>query len=124
MALKKLKSDSVPLLKQCMIEYVTMFDFSIVFFLLSIDIQCPDIPDPINGQIIFSGDADRISPFDYGTVAEYSCDDGLTLLNPVTGAFFTDGLPVERVCESIALSATGVWTGVNYVCQPLRKLIK
>jgi len=91
-----------------------------MFFFSSLDIQCPDIADPINGQIRFRGD--KVSPFDYGTVAEYSCNDGLILLDPDTGLFLDTGLlsadaQVVRVCEGNSSSAIGIWTGLDYLCE-------
>ena len=68
-------------------------------------IQCPDIADPINGQIIFT--TDIRAPFDYGTAAEYSCKDGYTLI----------GEDTIRVCGGDGLSDVGVWSGEDYTCQ-------
>ena len=69
-------------------------------------IRCPDIADPYYGQIDFS--PDRRAPFDYGTQAVYSCDDGYTL----TGA---ESL---RLCVGDGSSDVGYWTGQDMACVP------
>ena len=68
-------------------------------------IQCPDIPDPYNGQILFT--TDRQAPFDYGTTAQYVCDSGFSLI----------GDESMRVCEGDGQSDIGVWSGYDYTCQ-------
>ena len=68
-------------------------------------IRCPDIADPVNGQIIFA--SDRRAPFDYGTTAEYSCNEGYTL----------SGAERVRVCGGDGLSDVGEWSGEDYTCQ-------
>ena len=69
-------------------------------------IRCLDIADPDNGQIVFS--TDKRAPFDYGTIAQYSCYDGFTLI----------GDESVRVCGGDGVSDKGVWSGEDYICQP------
>lgn len=66
-------------------------------------ITCPDIPDPLNGRIDFF--IDDLCPFDYGTVATYSCDVGFGL----------EGAAV-RVCEGDGSSPNGAWSGSAPSC--------
>ena len=66
-------------------------------------IMCVDIADPENGQIVFS--PDTLAPFNYGTVATFSC---------VTG-FGLDGESTRR-CDGNESSVNGIWSGSNPVC--------
>ena len=68
-------------------------------------IQCPDIADPFNGQILFA--TDRRAPFDYGTTAQYVCNSRFSLI----------GDESMRVCEGDGQSDVGVWSGYDYTCQ-------
>ena len=70
-------------------------------------IQCPDIFDPYDGQVVFTDD--RLAPFEYGTIASYSCNDGFTLI----------GDKSVRVCGGDGLSDLGVWSGEDYICLSL-----
>ena len=71
-------------------------------------IQCEDIADPVDGQIVFENDKDRRAPFDYGTTAQYSCYDGFNLI----------GDESMRVCGGDGLTNKGVWSGEDYSCLP------
>jgi len=83
-----------------------------IMIIFNIDIQCPDIPDPINGQIVFTEDADRVSPFDYGSIATYSCNTELTLFDGIVTLMGT----VQRHCRGSSASAKGEWSGADYTC--------
>ena len=61
--------------------------------------MCPDIAEPVNGQINFS--LDVLAPFDFGTVATYSCDTGFGL----------NGGDVTRMCEGDGSGPIGEWSG-------------
>ncbi len=65
--------------------------------------MCPDIADPLNGQIIFI--PDELAPFQYATVATYSCE-------------FSYGLNGNRtrVCAGDGSSLVGVWDGDAPTC--------
>ncbi len=68
--------------------------------------MCPDIPDPINGQIVFN--VDNVAPFAFGTMASYSCNSGYTLdvgTNP-------------RECGGGGSSSTGEWSDGALTCSP------
>ena len=77
-------------------QSLTVFPFAVI--------QCPDIPDPFNGQIVFV--EDRTAPFDYGTNATYSCNPGYTL----------SGMDTVRVCGGDGSSAAGEWSGKSICC--------
>ena len=66
--------------------------------------MCPDIADPVNGQINFS--LDVLAPFDFGTVATYSCCTGFGL----------NGGDVTRMCEGDGSSSIGEWSGTAPTC--------
>ena len=73
--------------------------------------MCLDIPDPINGQIIF--DPDTHSPFLFGTVASYSCFfDGENLI-----AFGLTGGNHTRTCDGDGSHYIGNWTGTAPTCE-------
>ena len=67
--------------------------------------MCPDIADPFNGQITFS--SDRIAPFEFGTTATYSCDNGYMLT----------GGDTVRTCAGDGSSDIGAWSGAAPTCQ-------
>ena len=90
-----------------------------VIILLSLHnsvIQCPDIADPVNGQIIFA--PDRRAPFDYGTTAEHSCYSGYQLVNQ---NFAPIGEGSQRVCGGDGLSDVGKWSQDDFFCAQERK---
>ena len=68
-------------------------------------IMCPDLPDPANGRVTFSGDVP--APFVLATVAIYSCEPGYGLSNTVT-----------RTCvdESDETDPVGTWDGDAPTC--------
>ncbi len=69
-------------------------------------IMCNDIPDPTNGQIVFTDD--KVAPFAFETEALYNCNPGYNLdagVNP-------------RVCESVDSSNVGDWSGTGLTCSP------
>ena len=71
---------------------------------LAIEVTCEDIPDPVNGQVVF--DTDTTCPFDLGTTATYSCDAGFELQNG----------DIVRTCEGDGTTETGTWSGMAPVC--------
>ena len=73
-------------------------------------VTCPDIVDPIGGQVLFSNDT--MAPFDIGTMAMYSCDDGSSPFGTVS--------PIvnPRVCTGDGSSSVGGWTGEDLMCNP------
>lgn len=66
--------------------------------------MCLDIADPLNGQIIFS--PDELAPFNYATVATYSCEVSYGLNGNNT-----------RVCAGDGTSLVGVWDGEAPTCE-------
>ncbi|XP_064384964.1 uncharacterized protein LOC135333878 isoform X2 [Halichondria panicea] len=66
-------------------------------------ITCPDLSDPANGQVTFA--TDTIVPYDFDTVATYSCDIGFGLSGDVM-----------RTCGGDGLSPNGVWSGTEPIC--------
>lgn len=64
---------------------------------------CPDIPDPQNGNIDFTGDIS--APFDVGTTATYSCDQGYSLV----------GDSAVRSCLNAGLDY--YWSGDASTCE-------
>ncbi len=65
--------------------------------------MCPDIVDPLNGQIIFS--PDELAPFRYETVATYSCE----------VSYGVNG-DKNRMCTGNGSSLVGVWDGEAPIC--------
>ena len=66
--------------------------------------MCSDIADPENGQIDFV--TDDLAPFDFETVATYSCDTGFEL----------NGGDVTRMCGGDGTSPDGFFTGSAPTC--------
>ena len=66
--------------------------------------MCPDLSDPSNGNIIYVNDTR--APFELGTQAMYTCDEGFVLA----------GNDVARVCMANEISE-GVWSGEALACQ-------
>lgn len=66
---------------------------------------CPDIGDPINGNIVFR--TDTTAPFSANTIATYECDQGYKLDSDVS----------DRIC----LDDTFVWSGAAFNC--IRKFL-
>ncbi len=66
--------------------------------------MCPDLPDPVYGNIIFINDTTAL--FDLGTHAMYKCNDGFV---PVGG----DAI---RVCLNIGQNE-GQWDGTAPSCE-------
>ena len=62
---------------------------------------CPHIPDPENGNIDFV--VDTTAPFEVGTTATYSCDQGFSL----------DEGDIVRTCEENDLTS---WSGSAPSC--------
>ena len=87
------------------LSLILLFDFgksyltlsvSLLYLTVSTAITCSSLPS-VSGQIIYSPDSSN--PFDYGTLAEYSCDTGLGVNGPIT-----------RTCGGDGLNTTGVWS--------------
>ncbi len=66
-------------------------------------ITCSSLSPITNGRISYS--PDTTSPFDLGTVATYSCDNGLFLSGSES-----------RTCEGDGSSITGMWSGTAPIC--------
>ncbi len=66
-------------------------------------IQCEDLPNPVNGVISFS--PDDTAPFDFGTIALYTCDTGFGLNGDD-----------QRTCAGNSDSIVGEWIGVPPSC--------
>ena len=66
--------------------------------------MCPDLPDPDNGQTMFSPDNE--APFVLTTEATYSCDSGYGLM----------GGDTVRTCEENGGSVIGTWSGMAPSC--------
>ena len=66
--------------------------------------SCPDIADPVDGQIEFI--TDQLAPFDLGTLASYICAPG----------FGIDGGNTTRVCEGDGNNLFGIWNGTAPSC--------
>lgn len=79
--------------------------------LLHAAIMCSDIADPENGQIDFS--VDELAPFDFGTVATYSCDAGFGL----------SGGDITRTCDGDGTTPDGSFTGSAPTCESKFSLI-
>lgn len=75
--------------------------------MINIAILCPDIPDPANGQILFSGN--MIAPFELRTVATYSCDPGYGLMAMMD--------TTERTCEDLDSDIVGEWSATPPSCE-------
>ena len=67
--------------------------------------MCPDSPDPVNGNIIFT--TDNIAPFELGTSAQYKCYPGYVLV----------GDSDVRTCSADLELDVGVWTGSASTCE-------
>ncbi len=67
--------------------------------------MCPDLPDPANGRVTFSGDG--LALFVLNTVATYSCEPGYGLNSADT-----------RTCvdESLQTNPVGTWNGDAPTC--------
>ena len=61
-------------------------------------IQCADIAGPTNGEVTFI--PDKLAPFDYGTIANYSCETGFVFLKE----------EISRTCVGNETSVLGFWT--------------
>ena len=67
--------------------------------------MCTDLPDPVNGNIIFT--TDNIAPFELGTSAQYKCYSGYVLV----------GDSDVRTCSADLVLDVGLWTGSGPICE-------
>ena len=67
-------------------------------------VMCEDLPDPVNGQIVFA--PDTLCPFALGTMATYSCNAGFELQSENS----------VRTCEGDGTSESGTWSGTAPTC--------
>ncbi len=67
--------------------------------------MCEDIPDPLNGNIVF--EIDTVATFDVLTTATYSCDPGYSL----------QGSDVVRTCTGTSNDHLGTFNGVAPTCE-------
>ena len=65
--------------------------------------MCTELTEPMNGQIDYS--TDSVAPFEFGTVATYTCSQGYEL----------DGNPT-RTCGGDGTSPNGTWSGSSPAC--------
>ena len=79
---------------------------------MNIAIECDDLPDPENGNIVFT--PDNTAPFDLNTVAMYECFPGYVL----AGEF------EERTCMADHDLDTGFWDRAAPTCECELFLIK
>ncbi len=83
-----------------------MVKYNLIIFLVHIiDHVCLDPLQIANGQIVFSNDT--TSPFDFGTLATYTCDTGFSLVGESDGT---------RTCSGDGSSPVGMWTGDIPTC--------
>lgn len=68
-------------------------------------ILCPTLVPPVNGMINY--DMDMTTPFDYQTMATYSCNAGYTL----------SGGNSVRTCGSSPTDGSGQWSGTAPTCE-------
>ena len=66
-------------------------------------ITCLSLEAIANGQITYS--PDTISPYNFGTVATFTCNTGFSLSGDMT-----------RTCGGDGSSQSGVWSGSSPVC--------
>ena len=85
------------LIMRCILSYTTALIVS--------DSMCPHIPDPENGQIVFT--PDKVAPFVTNTTATYSCDPGHGLV----------GGDAIRTCRENVSSGEGMWSGMPPSCK-------
>ncbi len=69
-------------------------------------VSCTELGSINNGSIAYS--SDTVAPFDYGTTATYSCNEGLYL----------EGNQM-RTCQGDDSSPIGTWSGMSPVCAGL-----
>ena len=74
-------------------------------FKLPTAIMCPDLADPVNGDIMFS--LDNTAPYAFATTATYQCDVG----------FGRTGGNEVRTCGGDGSSTTGEWSGTAPTCE-------
>ena len=84
---------------------------SLILCTICVAITCLELPAPVNGQISYA--VDMFVPFDYSTVAIYSCDTGYGL----------SGGDLTRSCEGDDSSTTGSWSGSQPTCEGGRQNI-
>ncbi len=71
---------------------------------ISTAILCSALPAISDGVIMYS--TDITAPFDFGTTATYSCNDG----------YFLQGSDTVRQCRDDSTDTTGDWSGTTPVC--------
>ena len=79
------------------------FAFKNMYCSFTVAIVCSTLNEIANGLIAYS--SDTVSPFDFGTTATYSCDEG----------FFLEGNSTQT-CEGDGSRVDGVWSGSAPVC--------
>ncbi len=76
--------------------------------LFCVAVMCASLPPPANGRVFYF--TDFTPPYDYGTVATYSCNTGFSI----------GGGDVNSVCADVDNEAEGGWTRTPPTCE--RKL--
>ena len=80
------------------------FSFCIEHFLLpSLAVSCSALDPIVNGVITYS--SDTTDPFEHGTAAVHSCNDGYSLEGNLV-----------RICEGDGTSVIGAWSGAPPIC--------
>ena len=106
--------EMAPVLMECGVEQpqlVKVCTYSRYFILadhlyISITaITCPGVPLLVNGVIAYS---DTPAPYDFGTMATYTCDTGYGLSGDIT-----------RTCDGDGSSPNGVWSGSAPTCNSI-----
>ena len=67
-------------------------------------VVCPEVPNLINGNVVYTYDVNGVSPYHVGAIATHSCASGYRL----------DG-PEVRICEKVGTN--GVWSGETPTCK-------
>ena len=68
---------------------------------------CDPIPSPDNTGIEYSTNADASGSYSFGTEVSHMCDPGYSLASG----------DETRTCEMNGGSTTGIWSGVEVVCE-------
>lgn len=90
------------LVLDCVTIYATLY--------FSTAITCPAISAPANGQVSFA--TDTTAPYDFATVATYTCDTGYGLAGDAI-----------RSCGGDMSNTTGVWSGAAPTCEGIHLYI-
>ena len=79
------------------------FGIKVLFSSINSDITCETLGSFVNGIITYR--TDRTSPFDFGTTATYSCNEGYYLVGEDV-----------RTCVEDVSGVNGIWSGSTPRC--------